>query len=341
MKDIELPRRVVVGENALKKIPEVIHDLGIEGNFLVIADETTYKIAGKRVADILEAEEYIIEAEKSMRESIEDASKFVKKKNVKFAFGVGGGRVIDITKVCSFTSNINYASVPTSASHDGITSPQASIKDERPVSIRVHCPLAIIADLSIIRKAPKRLLASGCADVISNYTAVLDWKLAAKEKGEYFGDYAASLAMMSAQIVMENASVIWKNIKILVEALISSGVAMGIAGSSRPCSGAEHMFSHMLDILAKGKALHGEQCGVGAIIMAYLHNPEGEDWKRIKEALKKVGAPTTAKELGIDEETVIKALVNAHKIRDRYTILRNGISAELARKACKATGVFD
>jgi len=254
-----------------------------------------------------------------------------------YLVGVGGGTVIDITKVCAYKTEIPFLSVPTAASHDGITSPQASLKGRKPVSIRVHSALGILADTEIIRKAPPRLTAAGCADAISNYTAVLDWKIAHEEKGEYYGDYAASLSMMSAQIVMHNAEKIKDHIDILVEALISSGVAMGIAGSSRPCSGSEHQFSHALDLICPKPALHGEQCGVGAIMMAYLH---GTDWEKVKNALKTVGAPINSRELNIDDKYIIRALMMANKIRDRYTILGDGLSREDAVDLARVTGVI-
>jgi len=211
---------------------------------------------------------------------------------IKYIAGVGGGKIIDITKVVALKAKIPFLSIPTAASHDGIVSPQASIKGQTPMSIKAHSPLAVIADTAILRKAPYRLTASGCADIISNYTAVLDWKLANKETGEYYGDYAAVLAMLSAEIIIHSADKIKDDISILVESLISSGVAIGIAGSSRPCSGSEHAFSHALDVICPHPALHGEQCGVGTIMMAYLH---GAEWEMIRDALKKVGAPTTAK----------------------------------------------
>ena len=106
----------------------------------------------------------------------------------------------------------------------------------------------------------------------------------------------------------------------IVEALISAGVASCIAGSSRPCSGAEHLFSHALDKISPGKGLHGEKCGIGSIMMAKL---QGQDWKKITKALKDVGAPTTAKQIGLKESEVIDALVIAQDLRpERYTILK-------------------
>jgi len=148
---------------------------------------------------------------------------------------------------------------------------------------------------------------------------------------------------MSARLVVKNADLIKpseeEGLRVLLEALISCGVAMSIAGSSRPCSGSEHLFSHALDQVVPKPALHGEQCGVGAIMMARLHNI---DWKRIRDTLRKVGAPTTAKELGVEPEQVVEALVRAREIRpDRYTILdERGLNHESAEKLARATGVI-
>lgn len=336
MKYIELPRRVIVGDGAIHRLRDVIEELGLKGNFLVISDPTTKEIAGDNVRRDIDASIYTTQG--TPDSEVERILLEIKRDEIRYLIGVGGGRIIDITKLAAFKAGIPFLSVPTAASHDGITSPQVSIKRSTPISIKAHCPIGVIADTAIIRKAPERLLAAGCADVISNYTAVLDWKLANKEKGEYYGDYAATLAMMSAQIVMHNAEKIIDDISILVEALISSGVAIGIAGSSRPCSGAEHNFSHVLDRICPNPALHGEQCGVGSIMMAYLHEAE---WERVRDSLKKVKAPINAKELGIEDNYIVEALTKAHKIRDRYTILRDGLSREKAIELAKITGVIE
>ena len=337
MKNIELPRKVVTGDGAINEINNVVEELRLWGNSLVLADPTTKDIAGEKIlAALKDSQIHIIEQTADVE--VENILGEVKKNSVKFLAAAGGGKTIDIAKVVALKANIPFLSIPTAASHDGIASPQASIKGKIPTSVKAHSPIGIIADTEILSKAPPRLTAAGAADVISNYTAVLDWKLAKAEKNEYYGDYASVLAMLSAEIVMYNAEKIKEDLSILVEALISSGVAIGIAGSSRPCSGAEHMFSHVLDIDCPTPALHGEQCGVGTIIMAYLH---GADWQKIKESLKKVGAPTTAKEMNIEDKYIIDALVKATKIRDRYTILREGITAEKAAEVAKITGVIE
>lgn len=114
---------------------------------------------------------------------------------------------------------------------------------------------------------------------------------------------------------------------------------MSIAGSSRPTSGAEHMISHMIDLRHPGKALHGEQCGVASIMTMYLH---GGDWEQIRDALRSIGCPVTAKGLGLSAEDLIDCMVHAHEIRsDRFTILGDkGISKEVAETVALATGVI-
>ena len=114
---------------------------------------------------------------------------------------------------------------------------------------------------------------------------------------------------------------------------------MSIAGSSRPCSGAEHLFSHALDMLNCPHAMHGEQCGVGSMLTAYLHKA---NWKRIRDTLKQIGAPTTACELGVKDEDVVKALEMAATIRpERYTILQKlNLNREACAKVAKITQII-
>ena len=90
---------------------------------------------------------------------------------------MGGGRPIDIAKQAGFNKNIPFISIPTAASHDGFGSARASIRrDGRKTSMQAIPPIAVVADTEIISKAPKRLLGAGVGDIISNQTAVLDWK---------------------------------------------------------------------------------------------------------------------------------------------------------------------
>ncbi len=344
---MQLPREVIVGNGTIERVAEISRRLGFTKSALIIAGSKTYDIAGKTVQKILEQEGVNIDTflvETATVKDVETVEEKIKIFKPQVVFGVGGGTKIDVAKLSSAHQEVQFISVPTTASHDGIASPLSSVKGfEKPFSIMAQAPIAIVADTSIIMQAPHRLITSGCADVIAKFTAVKDWRLAHEEKNEYYGEYAASLALMSAKLVMQNAELIKpkseEGLRVLLEALISCGVSMSIAGSSRPCSGSEHLFSHALDMLGPNHALHGEQCGVGTIIMAYLHKA---NWKRIRDTLRKLGAPTNAEELNIEKENVVRALFMASSIRpERYTILNKlNLNLEACRKIVKTTEVI-
>lgn len=345
---MQLPREVIVGNETLELVWDICKKLGFSESAFAVTGPHTRSIAGQKIIDLLDdarmnVDQIIVDS--STMKDVELVEKRIHELKPQVVLGVGGGTKIDVAKLSSARQNIPFISIPTAASHDGIASPFVSVKGlDKPYSDVAQSPMAIIADTSIITQAPHRFTASGCGDAISKFTAVRDWKLANSVKNEYYGEYAASLALMSAKLVAKNAGImehrIEEGVRVLLEALISCGVAMSIAGSSRPCSGSEHLFSHALDLIASKPGLHGEQCGVGTIMMAYLYEM---NWKHIKETLRKVGAPTTAAELGIEPKYIIQALVRARAIRpERYTILEEKkLGYGSAEKIAKSTGVID
>jgi glycerol-1-phosphate dehydrogenase [NAD(P)+] len=343
---MELPRRIVVGSGAILEVAEVCRDLNLNGKVLIVTGSTTRKVVGEKISDLLEERGFETDffiASASRPDEVERAEKLAREIEVDFFIGAGGGRSIDIAKLASVRMNSPFLSIPAAASHDGICSAQASLtRNGETTSMAAQAPLGIIADTSIISKAPHRLLAAGCGDIISNYTAILDWQLAHRLRNEEYGEYAAALSQMTARMIVDSAMTIRPGLeesaRVVVKALMSSGVAMSIAGSSRPASGSEHKFAHAINQITPGKALHGELCGLGTIVMMYLH---GGNWQMIRDALSCLGAPTTADEIKIDDDTVIKALTTAHLIRsERYTILGNGLTSEAASKAAEVTEII-
>lgn len=339
---MEFPTKVLIGEGVLSKLGDFIKD-SAGSKKVIVASGANVKSkvrdavdsalgTGAVWVDVYTAD--TVNVERVMRQSA----------GAGCIIGVGGGKSVDVGKLAAFRMRLPFYSVPTSASHDGISSPFASLKGlDRPYSVMAKPPLGILADIDVIASAPRRLLASGCGDLVSKLTAVKDWQLAHRVTGEYYGSYAASLALMSANVVIEGSRRIGKfgkgSVRDLVEALISTGVAAGIAGSSRPCSGSEHLFSHYLDLLAPDSGLHGEKCGIGTVMMAKLHRL---DWRAVRSALKNVRAPVTAAEIGVDDAKVVESLIKASSIRpDRYTILsRRKLTRQDATELAKSTGVI-
>lgn len=344
---MELPRKILIGNDVIYQLGSFIRDLNDKTSIVAVISGNTVKArVGKECVEALDASSLKhkwIETPNASMNDINSAQSLVRKEQPNFIVGVGGGRSVDVAKMISFNLNIPFISVPTSASHDGISSPFVSIRGrDKPYSLKAHAPIGVIADTKLISEAPYRLQASGCGDLIGKITAVKDWELARDDKNEYFGSYAANLANMSAKIIIENSSKLScrANIRTIVEALISAGVASCIAGSSRPCSGSEHLFSHALEYVAKTNCgLHGERVGIGTIMMSKIH---GLDHAVIIKTLQNIKAPTTAKEIDVTEDQIIQSLLIAQSLRpERYTIL-NKIKMDKgsAREIAKSVSVI-
>jgi glycerol-1-phosphate dehydrogenase [NAD(P)+] len=342
---IKLPRNVVVGHGVLADLGDVVDDLSVVGRPLVVTSPSPERLVGDRVRAQLGNDPATITVENAGFEAVERVVEAAEREGATYLVGLGGGKPIDTAKMAADHLGFGFVSVPTAASHDGIVSGRSSIPEgDTRHSVAADPPLAVVADTEVVAAAPWELTTAGCADIVSNYTAVEDWQLAHRLQNVEYSEYAGALSRMTAEMLVENAESIKQGLEesawVVVKALVSSGVAMSIAGSSRPASGAEHLFSHRLDRTEPGRALHGHQVGVGSILVAYLHEGETGMWRNIRDALAVIGAPTTAAELGFDDETVIEALTTAHRIRDRYTILGNGISEAAAREAATVTGVI-
>jgi glycerol-1-phosphate dehydrogenase [NAD(P)+] len=339
MQEIELPRQIVIGEGIYSKIPDLLKKLDDFESILLVTGIKTRNLVGKKILDNLNSHYTIncIYAEESDDKTLQRVKKHASMVKADLVVGIGGGKNIDMAKAVANYMKIPYISIPTILSHDGIASDRAIIsKGRKKYPILGSTPIAVIADLDVLTKAPYRYFAAGCGDVISKETAVLDWRLARDVKGEDYDDFIANLTYSAAETIINNAKDHQKNyknsVKLLLESLITCGMAMAITKSSRSCSGSEHMFCHSIDYLApKNTALHGEKVALGTYIMAYLH---GIDYERVREALISYHLPTNFREIKVFPNVLIKALSISHKIRSdkRYTILKNGISKKEAEK---------
>ena len=253
-----------------------------------------------------------------------DLAAVVIKEEITLLVAVGGGRVIDTVKLAAARTGTPFVSAPTTLAHDGVSSPVASLVPEEGYrrSYAATMPAAVVIDLEVIASAPARTLRAGAGDLVSNLTALLDWQLADVRGESSYDAFAAMIAESASRPLLQVEDLgDPRSLEILAKGLLQSGLAMAAAGTSRPCSGAEHLISHSLDSrLGDRSAMHGEQVALGALFTAAAH--DSPLLGSLHGLYERIGLPRRPADLGLTDEDVERAILAAPSARrDRYTIL--------------------
>lgn len=235
----------------------------------------------------------------------------------------GGGSVLDLVKYCATKCDLPYITIPSTLSNDAIYSPVARLTvDGRKKSFGVQVPVGIIVDLEIIKKSPKVLVLAGVADLISNLSAIQDWKLAYKNINEPINELSYMLAKEAVMPMFQydGKSVLSDDFLFdLTNGLITSGLSMIISGNTRGTSGAEHLISHAIDeYYPERSTIHGLQVAWGHL-MVEKHFRNGYDY--LYDYYNRLGIISELdKNIQWSEEDFFQLIPYAMKIRNRYTV---------------------
>ncbi|MBS44796.1 MAG: 3-dehydroquinate synthase [Nocardioides sp.] len=320
------PLSVDIRAGAVDALPALLHERSISasGTVMVAVGPSTGAEIWRRVADAMpDADVHTVEGA-----SLAEAGRLQERlggKGYDAVVGIGGGQVLDVAKYAATRVALPMVAVATSLAHDGLCSPVASLLHPHGKgSFGVAMPLAVVVDLDYVRAAPPVLLAAGAGDVVSNLSAIADWRLAAAERGEKVDGLALALAHTAAEAVVQRTDGVRDDafLEVLAESLVLSGMAMSVAGTSRPCSGACHEVVHALDQAHPGAFQHGELAGLGALFATHLRG--GDDLDRMLATLRRLDLATVPGDLGLDDDAFVRAVLAAPGTRpDRYTILEH------------------
>jgi glycerol-1-phosphate dehydrogenase [NAD(P)+] len=217
--------------------------------------------------------------------------------------------------------------VATNLAHDGIASPVSILgSGTHRGSYGVAPPIGVVIDLDLVRRAPRRYVVAGVGDAVSNLCALADWQLSHDVTNEPVDGLAMTLARTAAEALVHRPDGVESDafLVTLGEALVLSGIAMAVAGTSRPCSGACHEISHAIDRLFPEEAVsHGEQVGLGAAFATFLRG-DRELAVQLVTFLRRHGLPVVPADMGLDVEQFARAILLAPSTRPgRYTILEH------------------
>ncbi|MBQ9719824.1 MAG: iron-containing alcohol dehydrogenase family protein, partial [Oscillospiraceae bacterium] len=279
-----------IGAGKLHEVASTLREAEVGGKLLYISgpivDEMYGPVVRPQLEEVAQIERLTVD-----RNTISCAMSVAERMiaaDVDGIFGMGGGRVLDVCKYAAFITKKPFLSIPTALANDGIASPVAVLKreDNKPKSLGSAMPTMILLDTAVLATCPPQLIQAGMGDTISNYMALKDWDLAVRRGKDTMNGYAYLMSKNSLDALLKTQydTICPEFIDVLANSIVLSGLAMDFAGSSRPVSGAEHLFSHALDYYGSKQSLHGLQVALGTVAVLRLI---GEDDGEVLRYLRK------------------------------------------------------
>lgn len=352
-----------IRKGAIEDLPKMAEPFK-DGKILVVFDNNTYKVAGKKAVELLEkngfniktllfdtGDDILIPDEKTLGRILQEQDL-----DCKLMIAVGSGVINDSVKFVTSRTGLPYIIVATAPSMDGYVADGAPIFSHgHKYSPVAHLTYGLVGDTDILKTAPDDLIQAGFGDMVGKITAIADWDLSVKANNDYRCDTCVELTNRAMKITFDSCEGLPKRdpkaLGDLLEGLTLTGVAMALVNLSRPASGAEHMLSHFweMDYVERGlnPNHHGIQVGVATPVIARFFEevedilPEGvkelcPPHEEIEALLRKGGAPYSPKQIGISRELFRQSLLNGYQVRPRYSVMQfakdNGRLEEIAEK---------
>ena len=274
---------IYVGSGLIEKLPGYIHARGLGTHCVLVADNTTYEVAGRRVSQTLKAAGYhVIECVIVREGKMEPDERAVGEvllsiqPETEFLVAVGSGSITDTTRVNAARTGLPFVSVGTAPSMDGYTSVVAPLTFK---GLKIHrhgpCPEIIVCDTEILRTAPLDMVCAGVGDVLGKYIAKCDWMIGQIINDEPYCHVCGEIVTDAITNLLDNVDEIRartdKGIRILIEALLLAGVTIGIIGHTRAVASVEHNVAHYWEMIQmlRGKTApsHGASVGVATLLV--------------------------------------------------------------------------
>ena len=278
-------RAVEIAPGIVTQVGDLLRAADFPTGLLVVTDRAAWR-AAEGILDSLDAAGF------SSKLLIYDDMRYARVEQVREVealaadvegiLSVGSGSVNDICRVAAYRLKKQFAIFATAPSMDGFASDTAPIIENNFKSTwQAKQPEVILADTVILARAPAELKAAGFGDMVAKYIGVLEWRFVHMLVDEYYCPAVADLTMEAVHRMIALCDRVQgedpQAAGAIMEALVLSGLAMKLAKSSRPASGAEHTVSHYLECykLTRGiwPEFHGKKVGVATVhINRMYHN---------------------------------------------------------------------
>lgn len=334
-----ITKAVIIENDALNNFEKYMQDYCINGKRACIYDKHTFKATNgkhpKCNQEVLMDQDIYIHANEKATEYLNS----VLDNDIEVVIAIGSGTVHDTVRYVANERKIHFVSCPTAASVDGFCSTVSAMTwFGYKKTLPGIAPEIVIADINVIKNAPKELIKAGVGDILAKYTALFDWKVSHILTNEYLCERIYNMMKEAVDKVVESLPGINDNKDDsyfnVTYALILSGLAMQLMGNSRPASGAEHHISHFIEINpncleVKFEAYHGEKTGVGVIYASEEYHRLLDNENTIKNShvyncidqteILKVFGPELHNEINDVNNPCCITKVRVEKLRDKWS----------------------
>lgn len=394
------PHRVLYEKGALTRLPRVLSEYTTGRRVVLLMDIRTREVAGKEAAALLrdadwEVSEIVVPdpAEGTSPVCDDHTHDWLLRQVVAtdVVLPVGSGVLNDLGKWTAFDLGVPYVCFGTAASMNGYASANVATTIRGVKSLLwARPPRTVLSDPAVLRDAPYRLTTAGLGDILAKSVSSADWRMNHFLFGDYFCERSVSLIADIEPLYLDHPEDLRerkpKAMAALFHGLLLTGVAMTMAETSAPASGAEHLVSHTLDMMSSLDGvphdLHGRQVGLGTVLASEIYRrvislespgfslpamdidrefwgvlgdeietsyaqkmerlqkaveilSRGDSWdrlraevqpflrspERVRNCLKRAGAAYRAEDIGCTQERLLRAVLHAHEIRSRFTVI--------------------
>ena len=301
-------RRVEIGRGVKAEAAGILADCGFPKKLLVVSGTRSFA-AADGVTDALrrggfDLHLHVLDGVHTSHRSDVDALAALCADADGLLF-IGSGALGDLCRRACYLTNTEFAVFATAPSTDGFASDTAPVTDHGfKRSLPAREPSVIIADTDILAAAPAVLRSAGFGDMAGKAIGLADWRIGHLTTGEYYCERIAALTREALRRVFAVAGSIPQSdpgsAGVLMQALVTTGIAMKLCGSSRAAAGAEHVVSHFWEIRSLAEGLppvyHGQKIGVASLMVTRMYydlircaDParfaeDETDWARVYDA---------------------------------------------------------
>ncbi len=283
------PERVIYEENALARLPEVLAEYTAGRRAVLLMDARTREVAGKEAAAVLRDAAW--QVSKIVIPDPADGGSPVcddhthdwllhQIEATDIVVPVGSGVLNDLGKWIAFDLDVPYVCFGTAASMNGYASANVATTIKGVKSLLwARPPRTVVSDPTVLRDAPYELTTAGLGDILAKSVSSADWRMNHFLFDDYFCQRSVSLIADIEPLYLDHPEDVRERKPEALEALFHglhlTGIAMTMAETSSPASGAEHLVSHTLDMMSSLDGaphdLHGRQVGLGTVLASEVY----------------------------------------------------------------------